>query len=269
MNGLDHRLFLQHEFALVDPQQVSDSSILQLPLHPLVPDGLSRHARLMPRLVQLGELRESEKLALLDRACTWYEAEGTPLFAALLSTNVSPELMERHWRRVMIQGPSSRRVWVRLHDPGVFCHLRWIISQEKLAYCMGPIKLWTSLDPWSSIWSSTRLPAVPRAELRPLCQEDIDSISLVGAMNIGAKCLARNERLALNQDDAPKLYELARAAQAAGLADLEDVAYFIRLAFVYGLDFLSWKETVATLSITSSGTMSFVGACSEYDRLRV
>src|SRR5690554_1943999 len=150
---LDHRLFLEQDYALINPMQVGKEAYSDLDVLRLQPKGLERHERLMPLLVHLAGPEETRRIRLLERVDDRARGHDMPPFSALFTTEKATEQVKMSLRaRMVLKRNAGGSVWLRYHDPGVFRHLCWLLDDAQLATLMGPVTAWLGYDPLSGSW---------------------------------------------------------------------------------------------------------------------
>lgn len=167
MITLDHRLFLQHDFALLgSATEIGEFDLAGVPCIALVPDGIAFPEGVAPQLAVLRGLSADQRLALLDRAEAAWQPGEVFLFQALLQSTDDEKRVAGHLRsRMMKRRTADRSYWIRLHDPRVFNQLRGVLQPWQLADLMGPVKAWTGCDPTQRIWWR---------QVRPIHDTDVD-----------------------------------------------------------------------------------------------
>lgn len=143
--NLDHRQLAQASFALLDPLQGGDPELAAWSAwnpQSIVPQAFPAQARQMPRLVDLGALspvQHGEMAALMLNK----PAASAAACVGLLYTDVAIERL-LHWgmRRVAPHFVNGQRGIFRFHDPVVFEHLTWILSDAEMVSLLGPIQQW-------------------------------------------------------------------------------------------------------------------------------
>jgi len=265
METLDHRVILEHRFALLNPIRVPSSRTAPMVTQPLVPAGWDRHMRLMPRLVDLDLLDHGQRLALLDRQTLWMQQHDGAYFSALLQSGADLQRVRSHLLRMMIISVAGRESWLRLHDARVFKHLAWMLSPAQLARLMGPVEVWTWFDEHDQRWQSTSRPEMDEETLQQLDRQALADISLIEAINVAVR---DDLRAGLSAPDAEALRALLQAGHLAGrygIDDLHDVAYFMRLSMKYGEALVHMPAFTRCLEYFHAGHGSFVGACTRDD----
>jgi len=263
---IDYETFLAQDYAIINPLQIPANAYRDLQIMPLVPKDMARHEPLMPLLTPLKTLPEFDRLLLADKLNLWAETHRMPLFCALLQSAVAPAAMKIHWRRATILrrlNPSWRRFWLRLHDPRVFGHLRWILTPGQLWRLMGPIESWTWLDPWQTVWHEQ---CRPEPTEHPLSLELDDGqwamLDEVEALNICLKDI-HDEYADGRQPDARQLMNELLRARRAGLADAEDRALYAMQSYQYGTRAHATPLLANCLQRAVEREVSYVQACAE------
>lgn len=235
MPGMDHRLFLAQDYALINPMQVALDQRSDLETVVLLPKNLERHIRMMPLLLELKSLPESERLALLDRADRWSRDHDMPLFCAMLAGDTDMPGLERHLlRNMLLSRTGAVRAWLRFHDPRVFRHLRWLLDDEQMCRLMGPVAAWTWFDPLGGNWHVHQRPGASDTRRLQLTREQWDSLEQFEALNRCLRDLA--EKVPDPPDDGVvrQLMEGLKEAQRQGLQDVVDKSMYARQRLLYG-----------------------------------
>ncbi len=135
---LIHRIFDEYDFALIDPI-ISEGFPESVATVPLLPAGLEDSAHLLPALIDLRALAQESRDALLE----WIEQAPSPPLSALLATRADRGRIMRHLAgKLVVRLADGSRSLLRVHDPRVFAHLRWILNERQLAQMLGPIRHW-------------------------------------------------------------------------------------------------------------------------------
>ncbi len=269
MMEMHHRRFFEQDFGLINPMRIAAAEYADLSLIPLIPPGLERHERLMPRLICLRELDEDDRIDLLERSERWQAQYAAPLFCALFQSSASAARLKRHWCTVMLACAPHFKAWLRLHDPLVFRHLPWLSGPEQIAFYMGPIARWTWFDPFNRHWQALESPTLEEGiSPQPFTPAQLDSLELLEVVNACLRKLTRETpEYRLDNGTARALLAHARAACDAGLSDLDDRCFYVRLGLCHGSDFRNWPETIECLRRAAAGEISFIGAAICHDRL--
>lgn len=144
MLGLDHRLFHEHAFAIVDRLQFPEGKCPSgLHMEPLVPQRLKGSERMLPGLVSLGSLSDDLAAACLDLLTEQMVAGGPLLFSALLKTDASADDVARHLKNTLLVETPEHGLYLRQFDSRLFVQYDWLLMPEQRARMFGPITGWT------------------------------------------------------------------------------------------------------------------------------
>ncbi len=258
---LDHRRFLAQDFAILNPMQVVSDQRNALDCTPLVPKGFERHARMMPLLVELRALPDAERLMLLERADQWRMHHDMPFFSALLQTDVAVSRLKTHLiDRMIVRGNAGQPAWLRLHDPRVFRHLRWLLTEEQLAWLMGPVRAWTWYEPHGDDWHAQERKMQPQKQRIPLAPVQRDALAQFEALNGLLRDFA-DEGEAADDIIARQLLAGLLAAREQGLLQATDAKLYARQQFAHGPDIARLPSIVARLRQARDRQFSYVAAC--------
>lgn len=167
MEVIAHRVMLQAAFALVNPLEVPRSEYSGLESITLVPRGMERHARMMPQLLELGALGDTQRLELLQRSERWTEQFGKPLLPVLIEVDCPVAALAHMLRRnMLITDQNRQRYWFRFHDPRVLRHMHWMLTSTQRAALLGGAARWTfnvgGAQGWQQLESEALAPEDPQ-----------------------------------------------------------------------------------------------------------
>lgn len=259
--GLDHRNFLLQDFALINPMQVALDQRQDLETACLLPEGLERHKRMMPLVLELRSLPESKRLELLERAARWGRSYDTPLFCALLRCDRDlPQLRSHLQRQMLLRRPPTGRAWLRFHDPRVFRHLSWLFDEEQMAHLMGAVSAWTWYDPLGRTWHEYERPA--RRGFDPLLptRTQWEALDQIEALNRCLRDLADETSRAPDDATAEQLMAALLEARQQGLEDMADRCLYAGQRLHGGVDFHLSVRVRESLQRARRGEMSYVAA---------
>lgn len=266
---MDHRLFLQHDFALINPLQLDAAQWSGLPTEPLVPDTIESQAQLMPRLLRLRDLAQREKIALLDQSEAWQAAYDLPMLPILIQSGASAAAMSAHLKKQMLaRHPAGHWFWIRLHDPRVFRHLRWLLDPAQMARLLGPAFQWSWFDPSTSRWYTDPRPDVDSASASRLDSRQWDCVFRMEVLNRALKWLGHehpsvifDERMYRQMDEAVRT-----AVEVEHLLDLDDQVAYACNAQHFGPAFHVLPAVRRCLDDARAGTCSYVGGIADLDQ---
>jgi hypothetical protein len=228
MDSLIHRDFLEQAYAIVNPLQVPMAQFDGIPSSALIPPGMERHARMMPRLLDLRALGNDERMDLLERSDKWLRTFGDPMFSMLIESNKQPAQVVAHLLKNMVMSRADgKRFWLRFHDPRVFQHLPWILDAGQLWHLMGRSRSWCFYDVFQQKWSRVELPelddrTLPRFHFSPRQWEALD---LLQPLNDALTELQERHE-SIPEGALARVIEGLCAASANGLHSAEDQCEF-------------------------------------------
>lgn len=257
---MGHRTFLAQTHAIIDPTQVAAAAFADLPAEVLDPIELTGWQRQPPLLVALEALTWEQRLALLDRADAHLRERGRPLFCTLLACDDPPRL-RGHLRHLMgLWRPGRGRVLLRVHDPRVFRHLRWLLKPEQMAHVMGPVQAWTWHEPLGGTWRTHLRPEDKAPFGLMLGPGQWQQLSQVGVLNGCLRELAYAGSGA-GSGHVRGLIEGMLEARSAGIDSPEDLSLYARQRLVHGQRFRHRPEVAARLDLLQTERMSYAMAC--------
>ena len=236
---MNYEQFLQYDYALINPLQVSIRHYETLNTLRLVPRLLQRHHHMMPLLVSLREQGSYEQMVLLDRSNEWQREYGYALFSLLIRSEASLTEVAACWRSRMLhwQPLLKRQVWLRLHDPRVIEPMQWILQSEQLEWLMRPATHWSWFNPLCQQWVTLVKPEVAQ-QIKAVKFEPSQWMKLgkLDSLNICLRDLTRKR--GLGYLDKPYLsqeimHDLLHATEL-GLTETEDIELYAQLRQLYG-----------------------------------
>ncbi|WP_411852535.1 hypothetical protein ACLB90_08700 [Stenotrophomonas sp. LGBM10] len=255
-----HRVFLAQTHALLDPRDVAPARFADLPTQVLQPEGLAGRVRHPPRLVTLEALAWDRRLQLLDQADAHLREYGRPLFCALLACDDAPAARS-HLQRVMrLVQPGVGPGWLRLHDPGVFRHLRWLLTPAQMACVMGPVVTWLWHEPVSGTWRAHARPAVVPSQGLHLQPAQMRDLAQIGVLNRCLRDLAQAGE-GTGEGGVRALLDGIHEARAVGLDDPADLRLYACQRLRHGSGFQQRPDVRQRLAHFRSRGMSYVMAC--------
>jgi Domain of unknown function (DUF4123) len=272
MFSLDHRTFLEQDFAIVDPLLVEGSLWKHLPATPLGQKEFDCDVAQLPHLVCLRDANELTRLELLDVSEVFTATEDTPFFCALLRTaETMPALTRRLSRHlVLTRGGRGQQYFFRYFDPRVFLHLPRILSAEQTHSLLAPAVGWAWFDPLVQHWSEHRVAAqaadgwqVSAAALA-LTDQQLDSLARIELVN---RALRRLQHEQPQHALTPKTLEAIdthakRAIDDERLTDADDQVQYALDALHYGPQVHQTSVVRQVLESARSLQGSYVGGMS-------
>jgi hypothetical protein len=190
MFSLDHRAFLEQDFAIIDPLLVDATLCKRLPAEPLGKSEFNCNADQLPRLVNLRDADERARLELLEVAEVFSATQDVPFFCALIRTAESAaSLGQRLSRKLVLTRVRQRRAYFfRFFDPRVFLHLQRILRPEQLRALLSPAQAWVWFDPLAQRWCEHRVSDGPGAQPASHTrlnwdEEQFDALSRIELLN--------------------------------------------------------------------------------------
>jgi len=265
-NAIPHRVFLDCDFAIINPLQVDPSEWAGLDCLPIVPKGLDAHEAMLPRLAVLREVSHQNRLALLTQAEAHQRTDAMPLLSALLVSVATPAQLVSHLARQMVlKTPFRASFLLRYYDPLVFRHLRWIFNARQMAAFLGPVETWHYAILDTPYWHRQCVPGC-LAEMKPrLDKEQWGRLHRIGLINAVVKKATRASLL-LCEDTALFLKidgYLKMAIEEAGLTEAGDQQCYALQALKFGPEYLVEAKTVQRVARSKSECVSYVGLCME------
>lgn len=264
MTVLDHRRFLAQDYALINPLQVPLDQRRDLPTIRLSPQGLERHGRMMPLLLRLNALPETQRLELMERSDYLGLHYDMPLFAALLECKADIPILKAHLlSRMIVKRRTGPSAWLRFHDPRVYRHLRWLLSTDQMTGLMGPIEHWTWYEPLMAQWHTQRRP--DGNGLRNLFVADDLWMRLerLEDLNVALRNLA-NDDTPTDDDTAQRLLDGLLDARQRGLTQTEDVLLYARQYLQHGPDWHGNEVAKRCIRQAVERRSSYISAWAEF-----
>lgn len=260
---LDHRLFLEQDYALINPMQVGRGAYSDLDVLRLQPKGLERHERLMPLLVHLAGVEEARRIKLLERVDDWARGHDMPLFSALLRSEKSPGQVKASLQaRMVLKRDDGGRAWLRYHDPRVFRHLCWLLDDVQLATLMSPVTAWLGYDPLSGSWCRWARPDALVHRHLYLSPWQWQAVEQLEALN---RCLRNFADEGKPSDDATarNVLEGLLAAREQGLTQRDDAILYARQQFDHGKGISVLPAVADRLRQVRERAASYIMACDD------
>lgn len=266
MSMLDHRCYLAHRYAVVDPLLVPADLWCDVPCLPLAPVDLKSQQGRLAQLLLLGEIDDALRMEFLDRASVWERSEQSGLFSALIATDIEPAGLQAHLRRLhSVTGPGGEKALFRSYASEVFFHIRSILQPDQLRQWFGPIKAWT----WRRIdgtWQTHQCPDVTLPAGRPsFTKEQWQRLTRVGVVNrLLRSRLERDPSLSI--DDALRLEAESCVVLAYDTLDTTDEPDVLALAgqcLDYGPSIVVHPDIASRLQRALAAGTTYVGACAD------
>ncbi|MEN7531889.1 DUF4123 domain-containing protein [Cupriavidus sp. DL-D2] len=259
-------------FAVIDAAQLAPEHWDDLPSRRMVPDAYRDRAELFPILVDLDELDETQRVAVLDRDANCAAQSGKTYLMALLDARGTPASVLTHLtRRMLVRRPDGQEDILRIYDPLVFRHLRWLLSVEQIDSLLGPIGTWHWREPDGTWHSHSRDADQP--SIRPLRLTPAQWPSLLRMAD-----LQRAIRT-LADDDAPCAWRIETAQQLdqlladtesiEGLNESEDRALHALQALRFGRTIHQHSALLHRLGMARNGETTYSSACADLDAIRL
>lgn len=227
---IGHQLLREHDYALVDRLQQTAADLPRgLEVRPLIPPELRKSADLMPGLVVLSELTESQQVDCLN-AMELQQRELRPLlFAALLRSDATTDRIIRHFSATLVAGTHSSHesIYLRQFDPRLFVQYEWLLTLEQRLQMFGPITSWTFYleREWQTFFPPPDQVAVRSSRMRLTAGQatQLDDLQIINealAQLPPAGVMPRQQR-------ARTLYQLLARGREYGVARRKDMALFL------------------------------------------
>lgn len=118
----------QCAFGLIDPAMV-DKLPEGMATQILVPKGLTSSCHLMPILLDLRRKSEYSWNGLIAWIRDEFKQSQRPPIALFVTTDINVDEFARHWNAIQLAQPTStRKLWLRVHDPRVLHQLLRILN---------------------------------------------------------------------------------------------------------------------------------------------
>lgn len=262
----DCRALQAYAYAVINPLQVEESMWADLPLQPIVPDVFKTQPELFPLLLVLDDLDSDMRVGLLDRMDGWQRSSDFPFFSALLQSDASPKRIRFHVANQMVRKYQHGADLLRPHDPRVFRHMTWLLTQAQCDGLLGPIQAWAWREPDGS-WR--QLTPEQLTDSRPfrLQPAQWQSYARLGLINRLIVQLA-DERPEF-MSDAPTCCEIDEQLDLAystyGLTDTDDQFLFAEQVLRYHPRIHTHQVIAERLDNAQAEDASYVGACADLD----
>ncbi|RZT36755.1 DUF4123 domain-containing protein [Cupriavidus agavae] len=255
-------------FAVINAAQVSPKYWSDLPSQRIVPEAFRDQSELFPILVDLDELDETQRATVLHREAVCAETSDKPYQMALLDApGTSTSVVTHLSRRMVVRQEKGQDDILRIHDPLVFRHLRWLLSTDQLDSLLGPIDTWHWREP-GGIWHSHSRDA-DQPSIRPLRLTPVQWSSLLrmADLQLAIRTLARvDANHAYRIETARQLDRLLADAQSIkGLDDRQDHIVLALQALRFGRSIHQHPALVQRLAMACGGTTTYVSACADLD----
>lgn len=265
--GIDHRQLAAHAFAIINPLQVDRSQWADLPTVVLTPRGLSAKPDTMPVLLELAQLDEAERVAVLTRADSWDKNYDNPYFSLLLKTDVTSKRLAAHLTGQLLTNASDgATTLLRWYDPRVFQHLRWLLADDQLRRLGGPVTTWTCRDA-AHRWDTHEVRAGADTDTRlRLTVKQWAVIGRMGVLNRTVAQLRRNAPEIVLDDDAFRCIDayLQHAYNTHEMTGEADARLFAEQG-IRNPNIHRHPEIQRRLASARDRTTTYVGACAGLD----
>lgn len=258
---LDHRFFLSHDYALINPLHVEASAYAQWRVVPLAPTELGDKPQLLPCLLNLRTMPEKARIEAMAHSEQWQRSNpGRVFFSALLASGADEERVARHLsNQLLIRNPRGGQAVFRWYDPSVFRHLPWLLDEEQLSGLLGPVQAWS----WRVVpgpWQRHERGAASRLPWLRLLEPQWTSLTRLGVLNRGLAQLSR--RLPGRDIAAQRVMRLLEQAyEVWELEEEQDCLLFVEQALRFDDGIHQHPELSRRLRAARAGELSYVGAC--------
>lgn len=263
---LDHRPILGCDYAVINPLQVDEVVWGDLPTARIVPASFRAQPQLFPVLLVLDDLDFDTRIGLLDRMESWESGSEYPYFSALLQSDATPSRVQRHLASLMERRHHGVVDLLRPHDPRVFRHLHWLLSEAQVDDLLGPVAAWTWREP-GGLWRRAVRHHLSAATTLHLSQAQWDAYARIGLLNRLIELL-RDDLPALSNDTcrAPELDSLLDTAMRVHhLSDADDRCLFAQQAVCIHPHIHAHPTIAERLHHAADGQVSYTSACASLD----
>lgn len=266
MAELDYWFIAEHRVALINPLQVDESLWTDLPTRPVVPSLFKTQPHLFPLLVDLHELDSDTQLTLLERFEQYTQISDAPFLSALIASNAPLAAIHRQLVRCFHARRKGVDRMVRLHDPLVFRHLRWLLNQQQLDRLLGVVETW-SWPEGSGAWTHLSRQSDDAAWFR-WPDKQWQTLSRIRDIN---RCLREATRLMpeLDSDDTALAQRidalLIEADDKQGLVTPDDRVLYVLQAIRFHSRIHEHRAIRKRLNQARAGERSYVSLCSDLD----
>lgn len=268
MAVLDHRLLLDQNYAIFNPLQLEASSWRDLPTTALAPRELQHQGDLMPVLLPLDRLSQTQRIDLLDRSERHCRISRKPYFSALFVSAVASERLVSHLSlQLILKNQRGGKGLFRYFDSEIFQHLTWLLTQRQMNSLLGPIAAWTWRDAQGR-WQTFECDKEGNSRLR-LDASQQDTLARIGLINRCLRQLRRdNHPAAADPENAPRLDTLlVDARDRHGLIDDADCCLYALQVLATNDDIHRHPQIAKRLAHGSSARTSYVAACADIDEM--
>lgn len=224
MSGeFDHQLLQRHAFGLADA-----STLDQLPegiqTEVLVPPVLVASAHLMPRLLDLRNLRNDQMTALLECLYRAQVEQRPPPVSLLIDTDLKSKEFARYWNAMQLAAPApQRQAWLRLHDPRVLHQLLRILNAAQRQKLYGRS---TAFTYWAAGEWLTVVAEEDPGEAVAVSRWDWARVERIGTINRALHGAGVRSAAALTRQGALAEQLIERAVTRHGLVSQADMVEF-------------------------------------------
>lgn len=265
--GIDHRQLMEHAFAIINSLQVDRSQWSDFTTITLAPPALAAKPDAMPVLIELAQLGEQQRVAMLTRADAWCKNYDAPFFSVLLKADATPERLAAHLTgQLFVNAPDGAKTLLRWYDPRVFQHLRWLLTDAQLRRLSGPATAWTWRDT-ALCWRTHEVRAGADTDTRlRLTVEQWAVIGRMGVLNRTVAQLRRNAPEIALDDDAFRRIDayLQHAYDTHEMTDEPDARLFAEQGVRYP-DIHRHPEIQRRVARARERATTYVGACAGLD----
>lgn len=178
----DHFTLAAHRYALIAAEH-GEQLPAGISATPVARHVLADSVDLMPKLVDLDRLTDSQRVELIVGMQTGTASGGSLFVSALLASEATTQQIESHIAAIQVcRGPNGNRAWLRVHDPRVWLHLPRIFGDGAMRSIFGPITQWSVC--FGGKWIATRLAdnTLPRTA-RPVTAVEWAALERIGVIN--------------------------------------------------------------------------------------
>ncbi|MBP0711861.1 DUF4123 domain-containing protein [Burkholderia cenocepacia] len=232
-----------------------------LPWHDVMPDWLANERHLLPAVLRLKELDDTQR----ERVEQYLISDSAEVGAAMLiCSELSAEAQARQLaRHVVITLDDDSRALLRFADPAVFVHLLWVLPLPHLAsLCDGASRWWL---PFQGLWYELEFSGRPEARWSKLDEFQSIALTNVGLVNDALATMPEPLDIKRMWRRSQEINQWLGVAQSEfGLVNAHDCVAFARHGYLLGRGFSNHpklvphlRDAVATPGLYAQATALF------------
>lgn len=215
-----------------------------LPWHDIVPDGLANERHLLPVVLRLDHLDDTQREEIMRSL----EVGSHEIASAMLiCSDLSAEAQARQLAaQVTITLEDDSRVLLRFADPAVFIHLLWVLPLPHLAaLCDGISRWWV---PFHGLWHELEFTSRPEVAWSKLDEDQSIALTNVGLVNDTLATMPEPTDMKQLWRFSQEINQWLCTAQSEfGLRNVSDCTAFARHGCLLGRNFTSHPRLVPHL----------------------